>query len=235
MDPLRACWPACVNDLRVNIVFDFGAVLFTWRPVELVAQYFPQQANTPAHAGHLAHEVFAHPDWHNFDRGTLAMDAVVQRTALRLGLDHAALTELVGRIGELLTPMPESVALLERLHRQRSNFTGNTLTGSISPRASPTRLYFLSNMPVPYARTLEKNNAFFKWFDGGIFSGDVKLIKPDAAIYQMLQTRHHLEPAKTVFIDDLLANVKAARALGWHGIHFESAQHLQQQLELLGL
>jgi putative hydrolase of the HAD superfamily len=142
-----------------------------------------------------------------------------------LGLNHAALTQLLQSIGELLTPMPQSVALLQRLHQQRSIVAGS----------AATRLYFLSNMPLPYARTLEKNNAFLQWFDGGIFSGDVKVIKPDPAIYQLLQTRYQLEPAQTVFIDDLIGNVKAARELGWHGIHFESASQLQQQLELLGL
>lgn len=220
----------------MNIVFDFGAVLFTWRPVELVAQYFPEQASTPAQAGHLAHAVFAHLDWQSFDRGTLAMDVVVQRTAQRLGLDHAALTELVGRIGELLTPMAESVALLERLHLQRRIVTEETLateglTDGALPGDSPLRLYFLSNMPLPYARTLEKNNAFLKWFDGGIFSSDVKIIKPEPAIYQLLQTRYQLDPSQTVFIDDLLDNVRAARALGWHGIHFESARQLEAALQ----
>jgi putative hydrolase of the HAD superfamily len=207
----------------MNVVFDFGAVLFTWRPVELVAQYFPAQASTPAQAGHLAHAVFGHPDWHSFDRGTLDMDAVVQCTALRLGLDHAALSELVGCVGELLTPIPESVALLEQLHQQRSAVQDN----------AATRLYFLSNMPQPYARTLERNNGFLQWFDGGIFSSDVKCIKPDPSIYQLLQTRYHLEPAQTVFIDDLLTNVKAAREMGWHGIHFESAQQIQHQLQAM--
>ena len=220
----------------MNIVFDFGAVLFTWRPVELVAHYFPEQASTPAQAGHLAHAVFAHHDWQSFDCGTLAMDVVVQRTAQRLGLNHAALTELVGRIGELLTPMAESVALLERLHLQRRIVTEETLapeglTEGALPADSPLRLYFLSNMPLPYARTLEKNNAFLKWFDGGIFSSDVKIIKPEPAIYQLLQTRYQLDPSQTVFIDDLLDNVRAARALGWHGIHFESARQLQAALQ----
>ena len=171
----------------------------------------------------MAHEVFAHADWQNFDRGTLAMDVLVQRTAQRLALDHAALSALVGGIGELLTPMPESVALLEQLHQQRGASQGER----------PTCLYFLSNMPLPYARTLERNNAFLKWFDGGIFSGDVKHIKPAPAIYHLLQSRYQLEPAHTVFIDDFLGNVQAARELGWHGIHFESAQQLQRQLQAM--
>ena len=38
----------------MNVVFDFGAVLFTWRPVDLMAECFPKLAATPAQAGHLA-------------------------------------------------------------------------------------------------------------------------------------------------------------------------------------
>ena len=38
----------------MNVVFDFGAVLFTWRPIDLVTECFPERAPTPALAGHLA-------------------------------------------------------------------------------------------------------------------------------------------------------------------------------------
>ena len=196
----------------MNVVFDFGAVLFTWQPAQLLAQCFPVEASTPPHAGQLAHAVFGHPDWHNFDRGTLALGTVVDRTAERLGLDHATLLALVESIGEQLVPMADSVAVLDQL------------------RAAGTPLYFLSNMPVPYARTLERRHGFLQWFDGGIFSGDVKHIKPEPDIYALLQSRYGLDPAQTVFIDDLKTNVTAAQAHGWHGIHFESAAQLQDAL-----
>lgn len=203
----------------MNVVFDFGAVLFTWRPTELVAQCFPEVAATPQQAGHLAHAVFGHPDWHNFDRGTLPLAEVVQRTAQRLDLNPAVLTELVESIGERLVPIPETVALLAQLHARRT------------ATASGVRLYFLSNMPVPYARALERLHPFLQWFDGGIFSGDVHHIKPEPAIYALLQTRYTLDPAQTVFIDDLVGNVTAAQTRGWHGIHFESAAQLRGQLQ----
>ena len=199
----------------MNVVFDFGAVLFTWQPAQLLAQCFPAEAATPQEAGQLAHAVFGHPDWQHFDRGTLAMSTVVDRTAERLRLDHATLLDLVQSIGAQLQPMADSVALLGQL------------------RALGTPLYFLSNMPEPYARTLEQRHAFLQWFDGGIFSGDVNHIKPEADIYTLLQTRYALNPAHTVFIDDLKTNVAAAQAHGWHGIHFESASQLRA--DLLGL
>ena len=198
----------------MNFVFDFGAVLFTWRPADLLAQSFPQQAGTPDAATALAHAMFAHADWNSFDQGTLAMDLLISRTSERLDLDAQVLRELVAHIGERLQPMPETLALLEQLRILRSQQPG-------------VRLYYLSNMPEPYARALERRHAFLQWFDGGIFSGDVLHIKPNPVIYQLLQSRYTLDPAKTLFIDDLLANVLAARAQGWHAVQFESAEQLQ--------
>ncbi|MDZ7938215.1 MAG: HAD family phosphatase [Rhodoferax sp.] len=213
---------------RMNVVFDFGAVLFTWRPVDLVAECFPERASTPALAGHLAHEVFGHADWQAFDRGTATMAEVIDRTVVRLGLDRKALTTLVEGIGGRLVPMPDSIALLHRLKALR---TAQQAEG----QADALKLYFLSNMPVPYARTLEQSHVFLKEFDGGIFSGDVLLIKPEPAIYQLLQNRYALEPTKTVFIDDLLGNIEAARTQDWHGVHFKNAGQVSQALQALGI
>lgn len=201
----------------MNFVFDFGAVLFTWKPADLLAQTFPQRASTPEAAAELAHAMFAHADWNSFDQGTLAMDSLIARSSERLDLDAQALRELVAHIGERLQPMPETLALLEQLHALRSQQPG-------------LRLYYLSNMPEPYARALERRHAFLQWFDGGIFSGDVLHIKPNPTIYQLLQSRYTLESAQTLFIDDLLANVLAARAQGWHAVQFESAEQLETHI-----
>ena len=208
----------------MNVVFDFGAVLFTWRPIEIVAAAFPARATTPADASQLAHALFGHADWQDYDRGLLEMDAVVQRLSSRLALDHAAVQTLVQNIGACLAPIDETVAVLQSLHARKQ--AGEGVSG----------LYFLSNMPRPYARELEHKHAFLQHFDGGVFSGDVLLSKPDPAIYQLLQTRYQLPPERTLFIDDLQANVQAAQDLGWQGIHLTAPQSLaatlQQQFSL---
>jgi putative hydrolase of the HAD superfamily len=98
---------------------------------------------------------------------------------------------------------------------------------------SKLRLYFLSNMPLPYARLLEHKHAFISWFDGGIFSADVQHIKPEPEIYAMLERRYQLEPSQTVFIDDLANNVAHAQSRGWQGIQFESGAQLKAQLQQL--
>ena len=54
-------------------------------------------------------------------------------------------------------------------------------------------------------------------------------------IYQILLERYNIEPITAVFIDDSLPNIEAARSLGIHGIHFQSAAQLQKELQDLGV
>lgn len=201
----------------MNIVFDFGAVLFTWQPAQLLSQHFPERIKTPEQAQQLALDVFHHPDWQGFDSGTVALDDVVARTASRLLLAHDEVHQALAPIGERLVPIACSIELLDGLRERRD-------------RQGGIKLYYLSNMPAPFARALERRHEFLSWFDGGIFSGDVKLGKPDPAIFNLLASRYQLEAAETLFIDDSLANVQAADALGWQTIHCEAPERLAGQL-----
>jgi putative hydrolase of the HAD superfamily len=204
---------------RWSVVFDLGAVVFTWQPAVLLAQAFPDEAAHPERAQALARQVFAHADWLAFDAGRCTLDAVVARTRARLGLDGVRLRSLLVSIGRQLTAMPDTVALIEWLLALRDN----------DPEQAPG-VYFFSHMPTPYARELEALHPFLQRMDGGIFSGDVGLIKPDRAMYQLLQDRYALDPSCTVFTDDHAPNIAAAQAFGWHAVLFESAQGLGEIL-----
>ena len=72
-------------------------------------------------------------------------------------------------------------------------------------------------------------------FDGGLVSGEEKLMKPDPAIYRRLCERYGVDPAKAVFIDDSLANVEGARRIGMHALHFSSVERLLGDLQALGV
>jgi len=213
----------------MNVVFDLGAVLFTWQPVQLVAQVFPEHAGDAVAAQDLAQAVFGHPDWHAFDRGTVHADEVSAATARRLNLPPQRVAQLVHGIDAYLQPMDESVALLQGLMRERDSRRAAGAPVSGVPRVRG--LYYLSNMPAPVARLLQSRHRFLHDFDGGIFSGDVQHIKPEPSIYGLLTQRYALDPQTTVFIDDLLVNVQAAQAQGWTGIHFQSAAQVARELD----
>lgn len=202
----------------MNVVFDLGAVLIGWEPATLLRTHFPERASTPEAAGALARAFFHHDDWLAFDCGIRTIDDVIERTAIRLSLPRERVARMLTALGDELQPIAESVEVLEKLHGRKAGH-------------SDLRLFYLSNMPSPYARALERRMAFFGLFDGGIFSGDVKMIKPNSDIYQLLAWRHGLHAEQTLFIDDTAANVEAARALGWHAIHCTSPKTLGRQIE----
>jgi putative hydrolase of the HAD superfamily len=201
----------------MNVVFDLGAVLLAWEPTRLVQTHLPEHAPTALAAAALGRALFHHDDWTSFDCGTRSLDDAIARMARRLSLPAAQLDAMLGTLGERLEPIAVTVALLEGLFARRD--AGETL-----------RLYYLSNMPPPYARAVERRHGFMRGFDGGVFSGDVKFIKPHREIYELLAVRHALDPQQTVFIDDSAANVEAARAFGWHAIHCTHPAALAAQL-----
>ncbi len=201
----------------MNVVFDLGAVLLAWEPTRLVQAHLSEHAPTEAAAAALGRALFHHDDWLSFDCGTRSLDEAIARMALRLSLPGEKLDAMLGTLGERLEPIAVTVELLEGLFARRA--AGEAL-----------RLYYLSNMPAPYARAIERRHAFMRRFDGGVFSGDVKFLKPHREIYELLAVRHALDPAQTVFIDDSAANVEAARAFGWHAIHCTHPAALGAQL-----
>ena len=61
------------------------------------------------------------------------------------------------------------------------------------------------------------------------------MIKPDPRIFALLIERFAVEPQRAVYIDDVEANVAAARPFGIHAIHFTTPAKLREELVGLGL
>jgi 2-haloacid dehalogenase len=77
---------------------------------------------------------------------------------------------------------------------------------------------------------------FLDGFDDIIVSADVRLVKPDAAIFQMLIERQRLDPARALFIDDSDKNIATAQRLGLQTHHFnERTSDLLAELTSFGL
>ncbi len=203
----------------MNIVFDFGGVLLRWRPLALIRQTLPRRAMNDDQARDLAQAVFQSfgGDWAEFDRGALQVDELVHRISQRTGLGADEVLALVQAVPGELQPLPASVALLPELAQ------------------AGHRLFYLSNMPAPYADHIEREHGFLRHFADGIFSARVGLIKPDPAIFQLAQARFGVVAAKTLFLDDHAGNVEAARARGWQALRFEDAPSARQDLVELGL
>ena len=71
--------------------------------------------------------------------------------------------------------------------------------------------------------------------DGGIFSYRVHLLKPDAAIYNLLLQTYDLKAEDCVFLDDMQPNVDGARRVGMQAIRFSSLEQALCDLKTLGV
>ena len=96
-------------------------------------------------------------------------------------------------------------------------------------------LYILSNWSAETYPKAEAMYDFLHWFDGKIISGEVGKIKPDPEIFYILTKTFNIIPENSVFIDDKLTNIKVANLIGFHGIQFQNATLLRNDLEKLKL
>ena len=192
-----------------NVVFDFGGVLVRWQPEAIVAELY---ADEPLRA-RVRDAVFRHPDWIDIDRGTLSESAAIERFAARMDCPAAEMRALMQHVKNSLTPLPDSIALLEEL----------------AERGVP--LYGLSNMSAPIFALLKSRHEHWDQFRGIVVSGEIGLVKPDPEIFHHLAKRYGLIPAETVFIDDHLPNIESARRLGFRTIHFADAEQCRGELD----
>jgi len=92
----------------------------------------------------------------------------------------------------------------------------------------------LSNMPTDMADHVRKTFAWIAHFDHQIFSGEVRSVKPEPAIYRHVIDALGVPPSETIFIDDRDENLTQARAIGIQSIRFQSVEQLRSDLQALG-
>jgi HAD superfamily hydrolase (TIGR01509 family) len=78
----------------------------------------------------------------------------------------------------------------------------------------------------------------FDWlprFDVLVWSYQLRMAKPDPAIYHYVLNKLGTQPAETLFLDDRPVNVEAALALGIQAILFSTVDQLRLDLVAAGL
>ena len=102
-------------------------------------------------------------------------------------------------------------------------------------QASGLKTAVLSNMHPDMATYARRTFTWLTRFDSLTLSCEVRLIKPERAIYERCLEGVALRPEQALFIDDREANVLAAREAGLRALRFESVERLRNDLERLGI
>lgn len=195
------------------VIFDLGAVLIDWNPRHLYRKLFDDEE---------AMETFLRdicsPAWNaEQDRGRTWREAVDL-----LSDTHPEHQDLIAayhdRWEEMLKgPIEGSVAILERLDDDGYE------------------LHALTNWSAETFPIARERYGFLKRFRTILVSGEERLMKPDAAIFELMLERINHPAERCVFIDDSARNIEAASRLGFDAIQFQSAEQLQYALQQRGI
>lgn len=139
---------------------------------------------------------------------------------------------------ELAAIHPDRAGLIHAWKRQDEMIAGEipgTAELVAGLQAAGTPLYLLTNMPAEVFAARRRRYAVLDRFDGAVVSGEEGVLKPSAEIFARLRDRYGLDPAATLFVDDLEANVAGARAAGFLAHRFLDAPTLAGVLRGHGL
>ncbi|NKB51004.1 MAG: HAD-IA family hydrolase [Rhizobiaceae bacterium] len=199
-----------------HIVFDIGRVLIHWDPELVYLDLIPDADERQYFLSHICS-----PDWNlEQDRGRDWREAEDLLIA-----DHPEKARLIRAYrGDWIKSVPHAYEDVAEVYAELID-AGHDLT-------------LLTNFNQHTFLEAKEKFGFLTLARGETVSGDVRLVKPDAAIYAHHTSQHELNPATTLFIDDSANNIAAARQFGWQAIHFaglEGAPKLRAELAAYGL
>lgn len=196
-----------------NIIFDIGNVLtdFRWNDFLRDKGFDEEMTKRIAKASILT------PLWNEVDRGVWSREKLLQEFTRMDPEIEAELHRAFDNVTGMVTKREYAIPWLQEL------------------KAKGYRVYYLSNFSEKAYEDCMEALDFLPFMDGGILSYRDHVIKPDAEIYRLLLSRYSLKAEESVFLDDTLPNVEAARALGLHGICFRTREQAEAELKKLGV
>ena len=197
-----------------HIIFDLGGVLIDWNPRYVYRQIFKTEEETEWFLENVTTS-----EWNENQDAGYPLHKATEELVAKHPEWEPEIKAYYGRWLEMLgDQIHKTVEILQQLKK----------TGKY-------KLYALTNWSAEtFPHALERFD-FFKLFDGIVVIGEEKMKKPSAAFYKIIIDRYHLDPSKTIFIDDSLRNVKGAEAVGIMGIHFHNPSQLKEALQRMGI
>ncbi len=186
-----------------NIIFDFGNVLLNINPA-LTAEAFKKlgiKDESDFFGGRSSIELMV-----KYERGQATSEEFIQAISASVS-DKVTSEQIIDAWNALLLDFPSKrVELLQQL---RSDY----------------RLFLLSNTnQIHFEKYTQQFQAIYGYplkslFEKMWFSHQIGLSKPDTAVFEFVLKDKNLNPAETLFIDDTLMHVEAARKSGIYGWH----------------
>ena len=176
------------------VLFDLGNVLFDYDP----ARFMFELGIPPEHIPRMLEIISNRPEWDEYDKGTLLADELAE-IAIR---DEPKLKkEILHYMKHWSEPFTALTYNVETFYQMKE---------------AGLKTYMLSNWMQDSYEYVWDHFIFLHDFDGGIISYTCKINKPDPAIYELLlKTYPEIDPAQTLYIDDLSWNCETGKKFGF--------------------
>ena len=183
-----------------NMVFDIGNVLMDFRWKEYMRSLFGEDETL---IQTINQGIWHNGCWAAMDKGEMD-GAATLRSAVAFAPQYEKEIKLtLDSVAHAFHKFEYSIPWIQELKRMGLNVYYLSNYSAFSVAANPDVLDF-----IPY-------------MDGGVFSFEVKAVKPEPEIYRCLCDKYGLKPEDCLFTDDVPANVNGAQACGFQGIVFE--------------
>ena len=194
------------------LIFDIGNVLvpFDWRPAE--RQFRRYSTNFSGDAEKAFRELIR-----RLDLGELNGEEFASLGMRVLGF-RRTVTEFVAIWNSIFNDNP-------------------AMTRAVLSLKKRFPLFLISNISDLHHTYLTEKYGVFQHFLDGVYSYRAKCAKPDRRIFEMAVTQFGVNPGKTVFVDDLVANVESAAGVGLRSIQYDFRNHneFERRLAVLGV
>ena len=193
-----------------NVIFDLGGVLIDWNPDKVYKDVFNNDSEKMIHF----YTKICTQDWNeNQDAGYPMAKATEERVVL----------------------FPEYEKEVRMFYGRWDDMLGDQIQGTVDilkelsddPNYKVVALTNWSHETFPKAIA---KFSFLQWFEGILVSGEEKTRKPFPEIYELTLSKFNLKAGESLFIDDNIRNIEAARKFGIHSIHFQSPEQLNKEL-----
>lgn len=141
-----------------------------------------------------------------YERGEIGTDDFVSQALAHLGASIARET-LERAWCDIFTPNLPMWRTVERL------------------AADGHRLLLFSNTSDLHLRWILAEYDLFRHFEAGTYSFHTGFMKPEDGIYRRAIDDHRLDPAATLYIDDLPANIETGRRFGFPSHRYDLGDH----------
>lgn len=141
--------------------------------------------------------------------------------------------EIIAREAGVVLDPDRIARLIEIDARSWSHTNGLALAWARELAASGLKTGILSNMHRDLRDYLEERSDWVGSFDCRVFSCDVGMVKPEAAIYRLIVNGLGVEPERALFLDDRRPNIEAATAAGLLGIVVHGVPQAMREASML--